>query len=114
MITMKQAIEVNQNAMKIRDLLLPVRDEQERDRQAKAVVLGEKYETWFRLRNNLPENLNAIEEANNDVHWAYVAYSMSTDKYNALQDSLILLSSIDCFIEDASRTISNKGNEAES
>jgi len=37
---------------------------------------------------------------------------MSTDKYNAIQDSLILLSSIDCFIEDASKTIDSKGNEA--
>ena len=105
MITMKQTIEVNQNAMRIRDLLLPVRDEQERDRQAKAIVLGEAYETWFQLRNSQPENAKVLEEANDNVHWAYVAYSMSTDKYNATQDRLSSLSSIDCFIEDAPKTI---------
>ena len=104
MITMQQAIEVNQNAMKIRDLLLPVRDEQDWSRKEKAVELSEAYDTWFRLQNSQPENIQAIKEANDKIQQAYNIYIGYRETYNSLENSLILLNSIDCFIDDAMKS----------
>jgi len=101
MITMQQAIEVNQNAMKIRDILIPIRDEQDWYRKEKAVELSEAYTSWFWLQDNQPENTQAIKEANDRVQRAYTVNAGYRETYNSLENSLTLLSSIDCFIDYA-------------
>ena len=105
MTTMKQTNETRQNAMEMRNLLVPIRDEQEWYKREKAVALSEAYGKWLQLRSNQQEDAEAIKEAEGNMNYAYGEYIRYAETISTLENSLILLNSIDCFIEDAAKTI---------